>query len=390
MRLAAVTAALLLAVPAAADPALPSASSMLTWTPEQQAIGYRSVERIFPHHVVKRGATVRPLPAGTPIDPTLPVAGHTWTVEQWMQAYRVSGVIVLRDGKVLLERYGLGRRPDDTWTSFSVAKSVTALLAGAAIGDGKLRLDDPVVRFVPELAGSAYDGVTVGQLLTMSSGVAWTEDYTDPDSDNSRLSRAGFGSGDALIGALKALPRAHSPGTVWHYNTAETHLAGAVIARAVGMSLADYLSAKIWRPYGMEHDAAWIIDGQGREAAGCCLSMTLRDYARVGQFVLDGGRAGGKQVVPADYLAAATSVRIANDQPPPSGYGYFWWIGPRAFEASGIFGQSILVYPREQIVIAVNSAWPRPVGADLFAALHLFDGAAHDAAAPDAPATLHR
>lgn len=379
------------ASPASERPAtpLPTAGTMLTWTPEQQAIGYRSIERIFPTHTVRRGRRVRPLPpADRTIEPRLSVAGETWTVERWMQTFRVSGVLVMRDGKVLLERYGLGRGPTDRWTSFSVAKSVTSMLAGAAVRDGRLSLDDPVVRFVPELKGSAYDGVTVRHLLTMSSGVRWNEDYSDPDSDNSRLSRAGRGPGDALLDTLRALPRVHPPGTKWHYNTAETHLAGVVIARAVGTSLSKYLSAKIWRPYGMERDAAWIVDAKGREAAGCCLSMTLRDYARLGQFALDDGVIDGRPTMPPGFMAAATTVRIANDQPSPSGYGYFWWIGARAYEASGIFGQSILIYPKERIVMVINSAWPRPIGDDLFGAMHRFQGAAHDAAAPDFPPTM--
>lgn len=373
----------------AAPARLPSATTTLTWTPADQLVGYKAMERIFPVHVVRRGDRVRPLPLGDrQIEPTFVAGKKTWTVDEWMRAYRVSGVIVLRDGKILLERYGLGRRPTDRWTSFSVSKSVTSLLAGAAIQDGKLALDDQVVRFVPELKGSAYDGVTVRHLLTMSSGARWNEDYTNPNSDNSRLSRAFHGKNDALFETLKAVPRIHPPGTTWHYNTAETHLAGVVIARAVGMSLSDYLSRTIWQPYGMEQDAAWVVDGLGREAAGCCLSATLRDFARIGQFTLEGGVVDGRPVVPAGYVAEATTVRIANDQPAPSGYGYFWWIGPRAYEASGIFGQSILIYPKERIVMVVNSAWPKPLGKELFEAMHLFQGAAHDAAAPEFPPTI--
>jgi CubicO group peptidase (beta-lactamase class C family) len=134
----------------------------------------------------------------------------------------------------------------------------------------------------------------------------------------------------------------------------------------------------------MERDAIWMIDGRGREAAGCCISMTLRDYARVGQFALDGGVAGDKRVVPPDWIAQSTRVQIANGQKPPNGYGYFWWIGPRAFEASGINGQSILVYPKERIVIAINSAWPQADTPELFADLRKFQTAIHDAVMADA------
>ncbi|MFC4845482.1 serine hydrolase domain-containing protein [Hephaestia sp. GCM10023244] len=372
--------------PASSTPAVPAAETerpALPWTLDEQVRMFKAMEDQLPSRVVKRGETVHALANGTPIAPRWRQGERELTIEKWMDEYRSSGVIILRDGKIVYERYALGRKPDERWTSFSVAKSVAGLLAGAAIRDGKLALGDQVTRFMPELVGSAYDGVTVENILTMSSGVRWYEDYVDGVSDLALTHAISARGGDFVVEHLAKLERAHEPGTTWHYNTAESHLLGMVVSRAVGMTLSDYLSEKIWKPYGMEQDAAWLIDGKGRESAGCCLSMTLRDYARLGQFVLDGGIVDGAPVMEAQYLADATSVRIANDQPAPSGYGYQWWIGARAFEASGIFGQSILVYPKERLVIAVNSAWPAPIGDDLFAALSLFYGAVHDAAAPD-------
>jgi len=355
---------------------------MLVWTPEQQLKWYPAIETVYPVRAVPRGPKVRELPKAerqiTSVAWT-DAAGKAWTLDSYMAAYRVSGVIVLHDGKVVLERYGLGRKPTDRWTSMSVAKSVTSLLAGAAIQDGKLKLDDPVERFVPELKGSGYDGVTVRQLLMMSSGVRWNEAYEDPNSDLARMGRLADTQKDPLLMTLASLPREHAPGSTFHYNTAETHLAGVVVARAVGKPLADYLSQKIWKPYGMEADAAWMIDPLGREAAGCCLSMRLRDYARVGQFALENGVADGKPVLPPWWIAESTKVQIPNGQPAPNGYGYFWWIGARAYEASGINGQSILVYPKARIVIAVNSAWPRPDAPELFRALGRFQQAVYEA-----------
>jgi CubicO group peptidase (beta-lactamase class C family) len=155
---------------------------------------------------------------------------------------------------------------------------------------------------------------------------------------------------------VKRLGRAHPPGTTWHYNTSETNLMGIVVARAAGQPLAAYLSEKIWKPYGMERDAVWMVDRGGLELGGCCISMTLRDYGRVGQFMLDGGMAGAKPVLPDGWVGEATKVQIANGL---TGYGYFWWIGPEAFEAEGIYGQSILVYPKDRLVVVINSAWAR-------------------------------
>src|SRR5271167_3098109 len=165
---------LLIALPGFAQVALKSDTpSLLFWTPEQQSTGYRSIEKIYKVVTVKRGSKVHPLPMATrQLSPTWTYADRQWTVADYMNANRTSGVLVLKDGKIVLERYGLGRTPKDRWTSFSVAKSLTSTLVGAAIQDGKIKGPDAMVTdYVPELKGSAYDGVTVRQLLMMSSGV---------------------------------------------------------------------------------------------------------------------------------------------------------------------------------------------------------------------------
>jgi len=246
------------------------------------------------------------------------------------------------------------------------------------VQDGRLSLDDKVERHVPELKGSTYEGVTVRQVLMMSSGAKWVEAYLDANSDHVKMARAWADGEDGLIRTLAQLPRANPPGT-FLYNTAETHLAGLIISRAVGKPLADYLSEKIWRPYGMEADAIWMIDRKARELAGCCISATLRDFGRVGQFTLENGWAGGRRVTPPGWIAESTRVQVRHERPLPTGYGYFWWIGARSYEASGIHGQSILVFPEERIVIAVNSAYPLPDPPELWAGLEAFQGAVFDA-----------
>ena len=375
-------AVILAATAAPAQPA-PSknASPPVSWTPDGPMDGGNDMHMPFKVRVVRRGDHVRDLPmAAHQLAVSYAWQGKTWTLDDYMKAYNVSGVMVLKDGVVVLERYANGRGPTDRWMSQSVAKSVTSLLAGAAIQDGKLRLDDQVTRFVPELKGSAYDGVTVRDVLTMSSGVRWEEGYVPGgQSDLIKYYTAAM-KGDAVADYLKTLPRAHPPGSTFHYNTAEGHLVGLVVSRAVGMGLADYLSEEIWKPYGMERDAAWHVDNQGRELAGCCLLMTLADYARLGQFALENGVANGKRVLPPDWIAELTRRQIDNGRVPPAGYGYLWWIGPEAYEASGIFGQSILVYPADRLVIVVNSEWPKPDDPALFQALGAFDRGVRDAA----------
>ena len=352
---------MLLATPVlAADPPPPGGAAILSWTPEQQAYGYRNMEKIVPVHVVKRGDHVRELPAGTPIAPKWTYDGKAWSIDSYMAAMRTSGVLVLKDGKVVLERYGLGRKPDERWTSFSVAKSVTSTLRGGAFQDGYfLSLNDPVTAYIPELKGGGYEGVTVRQLITMTSGVKWNEDYTDPNSDVAKVGLSVIEPGvNPVVSYMSKLPRETAPGAKFVYKTGETDLAGILVSNAVGKPMSQYLSEKIWARFGMEQDAVWVDDVAGHERGGCCMSMTLRDYARIGQFMLEGGKAGGVQVVPEGWVADATSQHVVFPAGgAETGYGYFWWLLPDGYAAEGIFGQQIFVYPKEKLVIAVNSAW---------------------------------
>jgi len=355
------------------DPAHPRAiADILSWRGEEQATGYRTIEKIFKTNVVRRGANVHLLPAAArPVAPAWTFDGKPWTIDSYMAAYRVSGLLVIKDGKIVLEKYALGRKPTDRWTSFSVAKSLTSTLVGAAIQDGRIKsIDDPITRYVPELKGSAYEGVSIRQMLMMSSGVQWNEDYTDPKSDvavaGQKVTEPGV---DPMVSYLRKLPRAHPPGSTFHYNTGETDLVGVLVAKATGMPMSRYASEKIWQPYGMEQDAVWMTDPGGVERGGCCISMTLRDYGRLAQFVLDGGVANGKPVVPPWWTKQATRKQISLDDPkapPGAGYGWFWWIaGPDEYDARGIFGQAIATFPKQRLIIVQNAAWPAATGKEL-------------------------
>jgi len=348
---------------ASADPPLPpGGAAILTWTPEQQAWGYRNMEKIAPARVFKRGKTVHPLPQGTKIDPSFTVGDRTYNTDSYMHEFRASGVLVIKNGKIVLERYGLGRTAQDRWTSFSVAKSLTSTLIGAAVKDGKIKsLDEAVTLYIPELKGSAYEGVTVRQLITMTSGVQWNESYTDPHSDVAQEGLSILEPGvNPVVSYMRRLPREAAPGSKFVYKTGETDLAGILLSNAVGEPLAQYLSEKIWQPYGMEQDGIWVEDVAGHERGGCCMSMTLRDYGRVGQFMLDHGIAHGHQVVPAGWTEDATSPHVAS---PP--YGYFWWIIPGGYEGEGIFGQTLSVFPKDHLIVVINSAWPAAWSEDI-------------------------
>lgn len=338
-------------------------SSILFWTPAQQETGYRTIEKIFPTRVIEAGANPYPLPAASgAFDVRYEFRGRQWTTDTYMKDNRLSGLLILQDGRILVERYGLGRTPQDRWTSFSVGKSVTSTLIGAAIKDGHIKsLEAPVTDYLPGLKGSAYEGVTIRNLLTMTSGVKWNEDYSDPKSDVAlfALGSPGPDGENPIVAYMARLPREAAPGTKFVYKTGESDLIGVLLERATGKRPAEYLSQKIWSKFGMEQDGIWMLDRAGEELGGCCISMTLRDYGRFGLFILNGGVAGGEQVVPADFLAQATRTQVQSDFG-DYGYGFQWWIhADGAYEAVGIFGQSIYVNPSKKLIIVTNSAWAR-------------------------------
>jgi CubicO group peptidase (beta-lactamase class C family) len=335
------------------------AAEVLFWSDAERDRNFRRMERIFPSIRVAVGRHVHPLPPGKSLMSAL---GGSGSVDHMMEQLDEVGLLVLQDGKIRLERYHGGFGPNDRWTSFSVAKSLTSSLVGAAMKDGYIKsLGDPVTRYIPELMGSAYEGVTVRQLLTMTSGVKWNEDYTDPKSDVARMLSTPAPPGEnPTVAYMRRLPREAPPGPKWVYKTGETMLVGVLIQKATGKTLAQYLSQKIWRPYGMQEDAYWEVDAGGGNIGGCCVSAALRDYGRVGQFLLDGGRAGGKQVLPTWWIKRATSKQ-ADIGEPNFGYGYQWWTESNgSYDAIGIFGQMIHVDPQHRLVIVSLSNWPKP------------------------------
>lgn len=337
--------------------ALPTNADVLAWSQDQRDAAFRGMDRLSvlaEANTIAPAATPLPLPAGQPLE----VPG----IDQYLAQQRAAGIVIVQDGKVRLERYGLGFDATGRWTSFSVAKSFTSTLVGAAVQDGAIKsLDDKVSQYIPDLRGSAYDDVTVRQLLTMSSGVRWNEDYEDPKADVAQFNVVAPDPGvDATVSYLRKLPRAHPPGEVWHYNTGETNLIGVLVSSAVKKPLAQYLQEKIWQPAGMEAPATWLKGKTGHEIAGCCLQAATRDFARFGLFVLAGGKsAQGQQIVPADWFAQAT-VKQKDIGEPGKGYGYQWWTyDDGSVAAQGIFGQGIFIDPKRKLVIASNANWTR-------------------------------
>ena len=329
---------------------------MLFWSQAQRNCGLRSINRIYTVRDVQASGKPSPLEPGEPL-------AFDFDIDAHMTRQCNAGLIILHDGCGKFERYTLGYGPEGRWTSFSVAKSITATLVGAAIRDGAIgSVDDHIADYLPGLVGSAYGDVTIRHLLTMKSGVAWSEAYDDPAADVARFwSQTPEPDVDNVTAFMQRLAKAAPVGSVWLYNTGQANLLGAAVARATGRPLSVCLSEKIWQPYGIERNACWIVAADGREVGGCCLSVSLRDYARFGQFILDGGVIGGKPALPDGWLHDSTTKQ-ADFGEPGHGYGYQWWTNDNgSFDARGIFGQGIFVDPASRIVIASCGNWPNAV-----------------------------
>ena len=343
---------------AAVDPSLPS-GNILFWPPAQRPAGFSHMEKIYPTKTVKAGGTPYPLPkAPHELKISYTVAGKAMTTDSFMAANNVAGLLVIKDGRILIERYRLGLTPTGRWTSFSTAKSVTSTLIGAAIKDGFIKsLDDPITQYIPRLKGSSYDGVTMRDMLMMSSGVKWNEDYEDHNSDAAKLKAIDEGDGTDIVDYMATLPRISPPGKEFLYRTGDSHLLGIALSNAVGMPASEYLSKKIWQPFGMQQDAFWLTS-HGRETGGSGLSMALRDFGRFGLFFLGGGVAGGQKVLPDGWTKDATAYHLRTDWG-DVGYGYQWWVWKDgSYRALGIFGQMIYTDPAKKLVIVALSAWP--------------------------------
>ena len=347
-------------------------------TPENQAETLRNQDQVWSVRAIRRGEAVRPLPhhARSLGDLTYEVGGVRLGVGDFMTRCRTAGLLILKRGEIALERSGMGNGPESLWTSFSTAKSMTATLTGAALHDGAIgSLEDLCEAYVPRLLGSAYEGVTIRNLLRMCSGVAWREDEdADGRSEVHRLGRAMVSRRHgAILDLVCKLPRAHPQGAVFNYSTGESCVLAAVVAAAVGRPLADYFGERIWGPAGMEADGHWQLDSEGGlEMGGLGVSARLRDVGRFGLLVLEDGKAfSGLGVLPPGWRDLAgqpdcAATGFGRVRPETlAGYGYQWWVLPHgptgihagAFSAIGAYGQYIYVNPAEALVVAIHSAW---------------------------------
>ncbi|HLW15676.1 MAG TPA: serine hydrolase [Flavobacteriaceae bacterium] len=332
--------------------------SLLFWTQEEKERRFPIMQSIYPSLPVAAGTEVYPLLKAEEINPK-------WESDTDLASYiednRVGGVVVLKDGEIKLEAYNKGIDQNTLWTSYSVAKSISSMLVGVALKEGDIKsMDDLLEDYIPELKGYPYGKVTVRQLLTMTSGIAWSEDYEDPNSDVAQMYMLDCVGDEAhILTYMKSLEQVHTPGEHWNYSTGETDLVGILVQKATGKSLGTYLSEKIWQPFGMQQCGHWLADEcSDLNIGGSGLSASLRDYARLGLLMLQDGEIDGESIFAEEWLADATSLLYQTNEQ-GGGYGYLWWRNPDgSYSANGIFGQMIYINPMENIIIAQMAAWP--------------------------------
>jgi CubicO group peptidase (beta-lactamase class C family) len=338
---------------------------------------FSGLHRVLPSRPVRGGTHVLPLTVGTALAVDYTFAGRQFSIENYLDRQRVTGLLIVTGSTVRSERYQYDRNDTHLFISFSMAKSVTSLLVGIAADRGLIAsLDDRAERYVPELAGTAYGRTSIRHLLRMSSGIRFVEDYSGRD-DVRRLFTAIFQAGRQPLDFLASFDTRDAPsGARFKYATSETQVLCYVLRGATKKTIAALTEEWIWQPMGAEADAAWLVGRDGVEYCGAGFNATLRDYGRLGILLARDGRLGDRQIVPSAYLMDATD----SDRQPVGfrvgeagsgvGYGYQFWLGvgaSRSFSMAGVYGQLVHVHPESGLVLVHTAAWPSATDANAFA-----------------------
>lgn len=307
--------------------------------------------------------------AGAEITLNYTYKGFSHDIADYLSRHPTTGLLILKDNVILAEHYQYGRTEQDRFTSQSMAKTVTSMLVGIAVSEGKIHsIDDTAETYVPSLKGSEIGITPIRALLHMASGIAFHEVY-DGNDDSATLNRAIFPrTGEGAAAAVRRFNvREAAPDTLWHYKGLDTETLGLVLMGATGQPIADYLSDKIWSRIGTERDAAWGIDGHGQEPAFCCLNATLRDWGRLGRLLANDGAWNGAQIIPRQWVLDATTPSAPFLKPGAGvgyyGYGYQVWLLPgarRQFVLIGIYGQMLFVDPASKLVLVHTAVRPTP------------------------------
>ena len=350
------------------NPSAFAAVALFTGVPQHE--NFNRLYQLLPSSRMAASATPHQFPDGPAVElpATFHLDGTAVDTEAFLTATDTAALLVLRNGEVVHEQYRLTGGRNVQWISWSVAKSFVSALVGIAVEQGHIRsINDPISDYIDAEPGSAYDGVSIKDVLQMSSGARWNEDYSDPTSDVVRLGAA-MAPGGGLDAFVASAPADVPPGTVCQYNSTDTQALGSLLVRATGRSITDFMQEHLYEPLGMESDGFWLLDPQGREMAFGGVNLTARDFAKLGELYRRGGNWNGRQIVSADWVASS----IVPDAPHlewgnpviageslSSGYGYQWWLihgGRDQYSAIGIYNQWVFVSPHDNVTIVKLSA----------------------------------
>ena len=336
--------------------------------PDRIVANFRSMNEIFAVETLRQSPVAHSFPrTPIPLPKTYTYQGQNRALARWIDETWTTGLIVIRDGQITCEEYYRGNSETTKTISWSMAKSFVSALVGIALAEGKIAtIRDPVSHYVPQLAGSGYDGVAIKDVLQMSSGVKFDEDYAAFFSDINRMGRA-MAFDSSIDEFVTSLQPERPPGTLLHYVSMDTQVLGMVLREATGETIRAYTESRLWQKLGMEADGYWLVDGQGMELVFGGLNAVLRDYARFGQLYLQEGTWDGEEIVPRNWIRASVRPDAPHLMPGTDladsdfGYGYQWWIPPAPegdYMAIVIYNQYIYVHPGHRVVIAKSSAYP--------------------------------
>ncbi|MGI9343212.1 MAG: serine hydrolase domain-containing protein [Gammaproteobacteria bacterium] len=344
-------------------------NALTLFNEDRIAANFRSMDRLFPTRAVRRSFYTHEFPhEPAPLPAEYTYGGQAKSVTAFLEDTWTTGLVVIRDDRIVFEDYYLGNAADSRTISWSLSKSFVSALIGIAIAEGRIaNVAEPVTNYVEALSDTGFDGVPIRDVLQMSSGIRFDEDYGAFFSDINVVGRS-VAFGGSLDEIVTRFPREHEPGTRNHYASINTQVLAMVLREATGTTVTEYLETRLWQPLGAKSDASWIVDGVGVEMAFGGMNAVLRDYARLGVLYLNQGRWNGRQILPAGWVRASVSPGGPHLQPGSNaasdsvmGYGYQWWIpeGPDGdFLAIGIHNQFIYVNPQYGVVIAKSSAYP--------------------------------
>jgi CubicO group peptidase (beta-lactamase class C family) len=348
---------------------VPVAVQILRWSMldnNVSALAFREMDHLFTTRSVARSGPVWELPrTDHAMDFTYSWQGHSYSAEEFLERTYTNALLVMKNGRIVTEIYRNNSTPQSRFIAWSMTKSITSILVGCALEDAYIdSLDTSISEYLPELEGGGYEGVSIRHVMQMRSGVDYEEryDFANPGIAASNHISSLVKNNSRFTDVAKTLSRINQPGEVFQYKTIDTAVLGWLIERSTGMSTSAYTERCLWEPLGAESDGFYIMDGPpgiGREFSGAGYNATLRDYARVGQMVLNGGVANGQRIVSEDWINLSTQPSGGEDQR-RGGYGYQWWTmgNSEAFSAIGLQGQYIYIDPDTETVIVKLSYFP--------------------------------